>query len=84
VEPGESPLSVQLVAVVGVAELGQFEAALPPSRVTEYVTPPVPVGGATVLHASETVPAPGVAVVMLGAARVPTEAEPVPDPAVRK
>jgi hypothetical protein len=74
-------VSVHELAVVGEAEVGQFPAGVPPSRVTKYVTVPVP-GAVIELQVSATVPAPPVAFVMLGAASVPTVACALPDPPV--
>ena len=78
--PALRPESVQLVAPVGDAEVGQSPPATPPSRDTEYVTDPV-VGGVTVDQLRATVPAPGVALVIDGVANEPTLAAATPEPA---
>jgi hypothetical protein len=44
----------------------------------------VPVGGVTVDHVRATVPAPGVALVILGTLREPTTTPPAPEPVLVK
>ena len=79
--PIGTPVSVQLVAVEGEPELGQPPPGEPPSRVTKYSTVPPP-GGVTADHVSSTVPAPGVAVEIVGEGSVARFADAFASPGV--